>query len=117
MSRPMIEDRTLSDIGSGPSASGTGRRGSVLVVGRGVKVEGCSAVGPDEAETAYWPVTELQQSDQGRAGNQSAISRVGDSWPSEPWTRFSVVIVAKSPRIVPGSASSTLVAPTIVRTS
>ena len=33
------------------------------------------------------------------------------------WTRFSVVIVAKSPRIVPGSASSTLVAPMSLRTS
>ena len=52
-----------------------------------------------------------------RPGNQSAISRAADSWPSLACTRFSVVTVAKSPRMVPGSASSTFVAPTSFRTS
>ena len=40
----------------------------------------------------------------------SALSRE-----SEPWIMFSVVVWAKSPRMVPASASSTFVAPIIFR--
>ena len=52
-----------------------------------------------------------------RFGKKSAISRAADSGPSEPWTRFSVVSSARSPRIVPGAASLGFVAPMILRTT
>ena len=39
-----------------------------------------------------------------RPGKKSSISRAADSGESDPWTRFSVVAVARSPRIVPGAA-------------
>ena len=51
------------------------------------------------------------------AGKNSAISRSADSAPSEPWTRFSVVSMARSPRMVPGAAFAGLVAPISVRTT
>jgi hypothetical protein len=37
-----------------------------------------------------------------RSGKNSAISRAADSWESDPCTRFSVVSIARSPRMVPG---------------
>ena len=45
------------------------------------------------------------------------ISRLADSGPSEAWTRFICWLELKSPRIVPGSAFSPLVAPTMSRTT
>ena len=52
-----------------------------------------------------------------RPGKKSAISRAADSGESEPWIRFSVVLMARSPRMVPGAASAGLVAPIMVRTT
>ena len=45
------------------------------------------------------------------SGNQMPVSRAADSGESEPWTMLVVISIAKSPRIVPGVASSGLVAP------
>ena len=39
------------------------------------------------------------------------VSRAADSGESEPWTMFVPISTAKSPRIVPGVASSGFVAP------
>ena len=47
--------------------------------------------------------------------NQSAISRSADSGESEPWTRLSGIDIARSPRIVPGSAFAGFVAPIVLR--
>ena len=52
-----------------------------------------------------------------RSGKKSAISRAADSGESDPCTRFSVVSIPKSPRMVPGSASAGLVAPIMRRTT
>ncbi len=45
------------------------------------------------------------------------ISRSAVSAASEPWATFSSMVLAKSPRIVPGAASAGLVAPIILRHS
>ena len=45
------------------------------------------------------------------------ISRSAVSDASEPWATFSSMVLAKSPRIVPGAASAGLVAPIILRHS
>src|SRR5579862_6281763 len=52
-----------------------------------------------------------------RSGKKSAISLFAESGPSEPWTRLSGILDARSPRIVPGEASDGSVAPMIERTS
>ncbi len=52
-----------------------------------------------------------------RFGKKMPISRSADSRESEPCTRFSVNSVPRSPRMVPGSASSGLVVPIIERTA
>ena len=50
--------------------------------------------------------------------NHSLISRSAESGPSEPWTRFSLVVVLGSPpRIEPGCASVTWVLPMRIRHS
>ena len=54
---------------------------------------------------------------QARSGKKRAISRSADSGASEPWIRFSPISMARSPRMVPGAASTGLVAPIRVRTT
>src|SRR5207249_2631137 len=51
---------------------------------------------------------------QAKWGKKRPISRVADSGPSLPWTRFSVTMRPKSPRMVPGAASLGSVTPIIV---
>jgi hypothetical protein len=53
----------------------------------------------------------------GSPGKNSAISRAADSWESDPCTRFSVVSIPRSPRMVPGAASAGLVVPIMRRTT
>ena len=50
-------------------------------------------------------------------GKNNPISRVADSAPSLPCTKFSVSKMPRSPRIVPGDASAGLVPPISVRTT
>src|SRR5690349_16596247 len=56
---------------------------------------------PGELRRCHRTAT-MRPGPQPRPGNHRPISRAADSGPSEPWTRFSVVVVAKSPRIEPG---------------
>ena len=48
---------------------------------------------------------------------KSAISAAADSGESEPWTRLNRLLIAKSPRIVPGAASGPKVLPIMARTT
>ena len=50
-------------------------------------------------------------------GKKISISRFADSSESEPWTRFSLMMRARSPRMVPAAASAGLVAPIRFRTT
>ena len=119
MSRPMIEERTLSDIRARPPLTAAGTSGAAYSCrSEADRSTSRSTVG------LWWRVslevvTVSQQSGAQRQIGEPERDLAGGALVAVAmaWTRFSVVMVAKSPRIVPGSASSTLVAPTSLRTS
>src|SRR5271154_4340766 len=81
------------------------------------QVTGQNGLPQDRPARKAWQIGLVRTGPYTRSGKNRAISRPADSWESDPWTRFSLVSMARSPRIVPGSASAELVTPMRVRTT